>query len=258
MSSSLAGKVILLTGAASGIGRGTAIKLHDLGAVLAITDINEAGIVETLELCGGSGGGGNGSKHHHTSLVLDVSSAADVVQCVTEVVAKYGHIDHVFNCAGINPTSMPLTETSEEYFDKLVSVNLKGMYNVTKATIPHLTTPGGSYVNVSSISGWNPTKGTAIYCATKFAVIGFSKCMALELGPKNIRVNVIAPGYIDTPTNAGIAKGTPEARKGMEQGNALGRMGTPDDIAGVVAFLMSDEARYMNGSVVGVDGMLRT
>ncbi|KAI1211802.1 3-oxoacyl-reductase [Annulohypoxylon truncatum] len=253
-SSSLAGKVILLTGAASGIGGGTAIKLHKLGAVLAITDINEAGITQTLELCGG---GGNDSKHH-TSLVLDVSNAADVAQRVAEIVTKYGHIDHVFNCAGVNPTSMPLTETSEEYFDKLVGVNLKGMYNVTKATIPHMTTPGGSYVNVSSISGWNPCKGTAIYCATKFGVIGFSKCMALELGPKNIRVNVITPGYIDTPTNAGIVKGTPEARKGMEQGNALGRMGTPDDIAGVVAFLMSDEARYMNGSVVGVDGMLNT
>ncbi|KAI1100994.1 3-oxoacyl-reductase [Jackrogersella minutella] len=251
MTSSLAGKVILLTGAASGIGRGTAIKLHSLGAVLVITDVNEAGIAETLKLCGG-----NDAKHH-TSL-LDVSKAADVEKRVAEVVAKYGHIDHVFNCAGVNPTSMSLTETTEAYFDLLVGVNLKGMYNVTKATIPHMTTPGGSYVNVSSISGWNPSQGTAIYCATKYGVIGFSKCMALELGPKGIRVNIVAPGYIDTPTNAGIAKGSPEARASMENGNALGRMGTPDDIAGVVAFLMSDEARYMNGSVVGVDGMLRT
>ncbi|KAI1374892.1 3-oxoacyl-reductase [Hypoxylon crocopeplum] len=251
MSSSLAGKVILLTGAASGIGRGTAIKLHSLGAILAITDVNEAGIAETLELCGGD-------VTNHTSLTLDVSKSADVEERVAEIVAKYGHVDHVFNCAGINPTSMSLTETSEAYFDKLVGVNLKGMYNVTKATIPHMTTPGGSYVNVSSISGWNPTLGTAIYCATKFGVIGFSKCMALELGPKGIRVNIVTPGYIDTPTNAGIVKGTTEARARMEQGNALGRMGTPDDIAGVVAFLMSDEARYVNGSVVGVDGMLRT
>ncbi|OTB04007.1 hypothetical protein M426DRAFT_169389 [Hypoxylon sp. CI-4A] len=252
MASNLAGKVILLTGAASGIGRGTAIKLHSLGAILAITDVNEAGIAETRELCGGSSVG------HHISLALDVSKAADVEKRVAEVVAKYGHIDHVFNCAGVNPTSMPLTETSEEYFDKLIGVNLKGMYNVTKATIPHMTSPGGSYVNVSSISGWNPVLGTAIYCATKFGVIGFSKCMALELGPKGIRVNIVAPGTIDTPTNAGIVKGTAEARASMENGNALGRMGTPDDIAGVVAFLMSDEARYMNGSVVGVDGMLRT
>ncbi|KAI0835525.1 3-oxoacyl-reductase [Hypoxylon sp. FL0890] len=251
MSSILAGKTVLITGAASGIGRGTAIKLHTLGAVLAITDVNEAGIAETLELCGGSD-----TKHH--TCILDVSKAADVEKCVAEIVDKYGYIDHVFNCAGINPTSMPLTETTEAYFDKLVGVNLKGMYNVTKATIPHMTTPGGSYVNVSSISGWNPSLGTAIYCATKFGVIGFSKCMALELGPRGIRVNVVAPGYIDTPTNAGIAKGTTEARTNMEQGNALGRMGTPDDIASVVAFLMSDGARYMNGSVVEVDGMLKT
>ncbi|KAL7621267.1 hypothetical protein AAE478_008584 [Parahypoxylon ruwenzoriense] len=253
MSSSLAGKVILLTGAASGIGRGTAIKLHRRGAVLAITDVNQAGIAETLELCGGSS-----DVKHHTAFALDVSNAADVESCVAEVVAKYGHIDHVFNCAGINPTSMPLTETTEAYFDKLVAVNLKGMYNVTKATMPHLTAPGGSYVNVSSISGWNPTVGTAIYCATKYGVIGFSKCMALELGPKGIRVNIVAPGYIDTPTNAGIVKGTTEARTRMEKSNALGRMGKPDDIADVVAFLMSDEARYMNGSLVEVDGMLKT
>ncbi|KAI6088392.1 3-oxoacyl-reductase [Hypoxylon rubiginosum] len=247
----LAGKVILLTGAASGIGRGTAIKLHELGAILTITDVNEVGIAETLSLCGGDAS-------RHTTLVLDVSQAAQVEQRVAEVVSKHGRIDHVFNCAGVNPTSMPLTETTEAYFDKLVAVNLKGMYNVTKATIPHMTAPGGSYVNVSSISGLHPTRGTAIYCATKYGVIGFSKCMALELGPKGIRVNIVAPGYIDTPSNAGIVKGTAEARASMEQGNALGRMGMPDDIAGVVAFLMSDEARYMNGSVVEVDGMLKT
>ncbi|KAI2637585.1 3-oxoacyl-reductase [Hypomontagnella submonticulosa] len=251
MSPSFKDKVILLTGAASGIGRGAAVKLHNLGATLVITDVNQRGLAETLGLF-------PDRSAHHTVLPLDVSKAADVEKCVEEIVAKHGHIDHVFNCAGVNPTSIPLTNTSEEYFDKLVGVNLKGMYNVTKATIPHMIAPGGSYVNVSSISGWSPTAGTAIYCATKFGVIGFSKCMALELGPKGIRVNIVAPGYIDTPTNAGIAKGTAEARARMEQGNALGRMGTPDDIAGVVAFLMSDEARYMNGSVVEIDGMLKT
>ncbi|KAI0007043.1 3-oxoacyl-reductase [Xylariaceae sp. FL0662B] len=251
MSASLSGKVVLLTGAASGIGRGTAIKLHTLGAILAITDVNSAGIAETLDLCGGS----DNTKHH--TAVLDVSKSADVEARVAEIVAKYKHIDHVLNCAGVNPTSMPLTETSEAYFDKLVGVNLKGVYNVTKYTIPHMP-PGSSYVNVSSMSGWIPTNGTAIYCATKFGVIGFSKCMALELGPKAVRVNVVAPGNIDTPTNMGIVRGTAEARLSMEQRNALGRMGKPDDIAGVVAFLMSDEARYMNGSVVEVDGMIRT
>ncbi|KAI1079610.1 3-oxoacyl-reductase [Whalleya microplaca] len=251
MSASLAGKVILLTGAASGIGRGTAIKLHTLGAILVITDVNSAGITETLRLCGGK----TGTKHH--TAVLDVSKSADVELRVAEVVAKYKHIDHVFNCAGINPTSMLLTDTSEAYFDNLVGVNLKGLYNVTKYTMPHVRA-GGSYVNVSSICGWNPVNEQAIYCATKFGVIGFSKCMALELGPKGVRVNVIAPGYIDTPSNAGIVRGTAEARTSMEQGNALGRMGRPDDIADVVAFMMSNEARYMNGSVVGVDGMLRT
>ncbi|KAI5867753.1 3-oxoacyl-reductase [Durotheca rogersii] len=257
MPSSLAGKVIFITGAASGIGRSTAIKLHGLGAVLVLTDINEPGLAETLALCGG-GGGGTPTPSSHSTFALDVSDPEAVDRVVAAAAARHGRLDHVFNCAGINPTAAALTATSVAYFDRLVGANLKGVFNVTKATAPHVAAPGGSYVNVSSISGWNPTAGTAVYCATKFAVVGFSKCMALELGPAGVRVNVVAPGYIDTPTNAGIARGTPEARLAMEQGNALGRMGTPADVADVVAFLMSDGARYMNGSVVQVDGMLKT
>ncbi|KAI1339361.1 3-oxoacyl-reductase [Xylariaceae sp. FL0016] len=255
----LSAKVVLLTGAASGIGRGTALKLASLGAHLILTDINDSGLQETLRLCRAQdvpAATGTGTITTHT---LDVASAPSVDAVVGLAVAQHaGRLDHVFNCAGINPTSMPLTSVSEAYFDTLVSVNLKGLFNVTKATMPHLTTPGGSYVNVSSISGWSPSNGTAVYCATKYGVIGFSKCMALELGPKGVRVNVVAPGYIETPTNGGIVKGTPEARARMEQGTALGRLGQPDDIADVVAFLMSDEARFMNGSVVEVDGMIKT
>ncbi|ORY68633.1 uncharacterized protein BCR38DRAFT_455553 [Pseudomassariella vexata] len=247
--SSLNDQVVLLTGAGSGIGRATALKLHELGAKLAITDINLDGAMETCKMCG--------SKPHYCGL-LDVSNSKEVEKRVAEIAAIFGHIDHVFNCAGVNPTVMALTKTTEQYFDKLVDVNLKGMYNVTKATMPHLKHPGGSYVNVSSISGWRASSGTAIYCATKFAVIGFSKSMALELGPKGIRVNIVAPGYIDTPTNAGIAKGSPEARKAMEHGTALGRIGKAEEVADVVAFLMSNEARYMNGSVVEIDGMLKS
>lgn len=119
-----------------------------------------------------------------------------------------------------------------------------------------MASPGGSYVNVSSICGLHPVANQAIYCATKYGVIGFSKSMALELGPKGIRTNVVAPGYIDTPTNAGVVKG-PEYVKRMEQGNSLGRLGTPEEVADVVAFLMSGEARYMNGSVVEIDGGLK-
>ncbi|KAI0018080.1 3-oxoacyl-reductase [Xylariomycetidae sp. FL0641] len=254
MASSLSGKVLLLTGAASGIGRGTAIKLASLGALLALTDVDEAGLGETQRLCRTADDDDDGGKHYVG--VLDVASSTSVAAGVDAVLARFGgRLDHVFNCAGVNPTPLSLADTSEAYFDRLVAVNLKGVFHVTKATMAHVT---GSYVNVSSCSGWIPSARTAAYCATKYGVIGLSKSLALELGPRGVRVNIVAPGYIDTPSNAGVVAGTPEARTRMEQGNALGRLGRPDDVADVVAFLMSDAARYMNGSVVEVDGMLKT
>jgi NAD(P)-dependent dehydrogenase (short-subunit alcohol dehydrogenase family) len=141
------------------------------------------------------------------------------------------------------------------YWDKLVNTNLKGVFNITRATIPHLNR-GSTFVNVSSISGIRGSAQQAVYCTTKFGLIGFSKCMALELGPRGIRVNVVAPGYIDTPTNAGIVKGG-EAVERMRNGNALGRLGTPEEVADVVAFLMGEESRYMNGSVLEIDGGIK-
>lgn len=111
-------------------------------------------------------------------------------------------------------------------------------------------------MNVSSICGLEPTAGFAVYCASKYGVIGFSKCIALELGPKGIRTNIIAPGYIDTPTNAGVVAG-PESVERMRAGVSLGRLGTPEEVADVVSFLFSDESRYMNGSVVEITGGVR-
>lgn len=248
MSSDLKDKVVLITGAGSGIGRATAVKLHSLGAQLALTDVNLDGVAQTRWLCGGA---------PHYAGALDVSSEDDVKQRVSEVVGRFGRLDHVFNCAGVNPTSYALTDTTDAYWARLVDVNLKGTYLVTRAAVPHVTAPGGSFVNVSSICGLHPVANQAIYCATKYGVIGFSKSMALELGPKGIRTNVVAPGYIDTPTNAGVVKG-PEFVKRMEQGNSLGRLGTPEEVADVVAFLMGPEARYMNGSVVEIDGGLKS
>ncbi|KAK0650932.1 3-oxoacyl-(acyl-carrier-protein) reductase FabG [Lasiodiplodia hormozganensis] len=250
MASDLKGKIVLITGAGSGIGRATAVKLHSLGAHLALTDLNLDGVRETHRLCGGA--------QEHYAAKLDVSNKDEVEASIAAVLAHFSgrNIDHVFNCAGVNPTSYALTDTTDAYWALLVDVNLKGTYLVTRAAMPHMTAPGGSFVNVSSICGLHPVANQAIYCATKYGIIGFSKSMALELGPKGIRCNAVAPGYIDTPTNAGVVKG-PEYVKRMEQGNSLGRLGTPEEIADVVAFLMSAEARYMNGSVVEIDGGLK-
>lgn len=242
---SFAANVVLITGAASGIGRATAIALHALSATLVLCDISEKGLAETNLICGGG---------KHFASIVDVGDGDAVKAFIEQVIESYGHIDHVFNNAGVNPTPRALTETSNAYWDKLVNTNLRGVFNVTRACIPHLPHhSGSSFVNVSSIMGTRGSAENAVYCATKWAVIGFSKSMALELGSKGIRVNVVAPGYIDTPTNSSVVQG-PQAVKEAEKGVALGRMGTADEVADVVVWLMSDAARYMNGSVVEVNG----
>ncbi|KAF2004484.1 NAD(P)-binding protein [Amniculicola lignicola CBS 123094] len=239
-------KVVLITGAGSGIGRASAIKLASLGATIALCDIVYDNLESTAKSCG--------STPRYLDDV-DVSSVQEVKKFVDTTIEKFGAIHHVFNCAGINPTSIPLEETTDEYWDKLIGVNLKGVFNVTRAVIPHLKR-GASFVNVSSISGIRGSAMQAVYCTTKFGLIGFSKSMALELGPRGIRTNVVCPGYIDTPTNAGIVKGG-EAVERMRFGNALERLGTPEEVADVVAFLFSEDSRYMNGSVMEIDGGIK-
>ncbi|KAF2637865.1 NAD(P)-binding protein [Massarina eburnea CBS 473.64] len=242
-------KVVLITGAGSGIGRATAIKMASLGATLALCDKNYDTLEETSKLC-------SASPVPRFIEDVDVSSNKEVIQFVETTVQKFHHLNHIFNCAGINPTSIPIENTTDEYFQSLISVNLGGVFNITRACIPHLA-PNASFVNVSSISGLRPSAQQSIYCTTKYGLIGFSKCMALELGPRGIRTNIVCPGYIDTPSNAGIVAGG-EAVERMVNGNALGRLGTAAEVADVVAFLFSEEARYMNGSVVEIDGAIRT
>lgn len=175
------GKICPITGAASGIGRATAQKMSSLGATLALSDINTAGLAETNDLCGGG----------HLTDALDVGSSAASNEYVTAVISRLGRLDFVFNCAGVNPTAYKLTETTDEYYDKLMSANLRGTYNVTRAAIPHLQA-GAAIVNTSSTMGITVAAKYAIYCATKFAIVGFTKAMALELGPSQVRVNAIA------------------------------------------------------------------
>lgn len=222
-------KVCLITGAGSGIGRATAQKIASLGGKLALSDINPDGLSETSKSCGEN-------QNHYT----EVSSVADSTACtafVENTVAHFGRLDFVFNCAGVNPTGIDLTDTTDEYFDKLVSTNLKGTFAITRAAIPHLEKQAGSsIVNVSSIMGVSVSSRVSVYCMTKFGVNGFTKAMALELGPNGIRINAVAPGYIDTPTNAGVVAGG-DAVKRQEEKSGMGRMGTAAEVADVVAFL---------------------
>jgi NAD(P)-dependent dehydrogenase (short-subunit alcohol dehydrogenase family) len=219
--------------------------MSSLGASLSLCDVNLAGLTSL-----------SSSVTTPTfTQEVDVSSTAQVASFVDATLEKFGRIDHVFNCAGVNPTSMPLEETPDAYWDKLVNTNLKGVFLVTRACIPHMPR-GSSIVNVSSISGLRGSARQSVYCATKFGLIGMSKSLALEFGPRGVRVNCVAPGYIDTPTNAGIVKGG-EFVERMKMGNALERLGTPEEVADVVAFLFGEESKYVNGAVVEVDGAIK-
>lgn len=254
MAGSLAGKVILITGSASGIGKATALKLARLGANLILTDVQEI----DYEIAIAESPADQSDKSPIITAELDVSNPKQCELVINESVQYYGRLDHVFNCAGINPTAYPLLELPPDYFDKLIDVNLKGVYNVTRSALPHLKEHSGcTFVNVSSILGQRPGKEMAAYCATKYAVIGFSKSLALELGPKGIRVNIICPGFIHTPTNVSVIAG-PDAVELSAASVSMGRLGTPEEVADVVVFLMGEEAKYMNGSVVEVNGGLST
>jgi NAD(P)-dependent dehydrogenase (short-subunit alcohol dehydrogenase family) len=242
MSQSFAGKVIIVTGAASGIGCATATKLSRMGATLALCDI--ASLNQTLSFCEGS----------HFPSIFDISSPSSCNDFVAQVVEKYSKIDHVFNCAGVNPTHLATETITDDYWDKIINSNLRGLFNMTRACIPHLL-PGATFVNISSSCGLAPVSRFAVYCASKYGIIGFSKSLALELGPKGIRTNVVAPGLIETPTNASVMAGKDDVAF-MEKHIAMGRFGSPEEVADSVVFLMGDGARYMNGSVLEVNGGL--
>ena len=248
MSSNFAGHVVIITGAGSGIGRATALKMARAGATLALSDINSDAVLSTQEMCETS------TREHYNNMasVVDVQSSDGVNEFVERVVTKYSRINHVFNCAGVNPTKLETESITDAYWQKLVDTNMKGTFAMTRACIPHMTR-GSSFVNVSSMCGLYPTANFAVYCATKYAIIGFSKCVALELGPRGIRVNIIAPGTIETPTNISVRAG-PEQLEMMTKDIGLRRVGTAEEVADVVCFLFSEESRYMNGSVVEING----
>jgi NAD(P)-dependent dehydrogenase (short-subunit alcohol dehydrogenase family) len=219
----------------------TAKALSASNARLALCDINIKGL-ESFNL---------DPKHHVYQ--LDVTSPSAISETVESIIQDFGGINHVFNCAGVNPTEHALTETTDEYWTKIVDTNMRGTYVMTRTVIPHLKA-GSSIVNVSSIAGSRAMAGWAIYNASKFGVVGFSKSMALELGPKGIRVNVVAPGQIYTPTNINVKKGPEAVDSAAVLASAMGRFGTVEEVAAAVLFLMSGSASYVNGAVLDVDG----
>lgn len=191
----------------------------------------------------------------HRVYQVDVTSPFAVAKCVDSIMEYFGQINHLFNCTGIKPVKKELAGISDDDWSHIVDTNLKGTYLMTKAVIKHLGS-GASIVNVSSSVVSHALAKQAIYTASKFGVVGFSKSMAQELGTKGIRVNVVAPGQINTPAYR-AARMTIGGMERSERSNAMGRLGTAEELAGVVLFLVSHAAEYVNGAVIDVDGGAR-
>ncbi len=245
----LENKVVLITGASRGIGRGMALKFAEQGARVAFTFLSSP--EKGLELQRELEAFGQAAKGYR-------SDAADYLaaeQLIEQVLADFGSIDAVVNNAGITRDGL-LMRMSEEQFDEVIRTNLKSVFNITKAVQkPMLKARAGSIVNVSSVVGVRGNAGQSNYAASKAGIIGFTKSIALELGSRNIRCNAIAPGFIETEMTAAL---DPKVVESWRQSIPLKRGGTPEDVANLALFLCSDLSTYITGQTLSVCGGMLT
>jgi 3-oxoacyl-[acyl-carrier protein] reductase len=240
----LQGKVSLITGAAQGIGLATALKFAQEGATVVVCDIKQAGVDAAVAQCQAAGATAVG-------FVLDVTQREMVDAVVAQVKDCFGRIDVLVNNAGITQDAR-LQKMTLEQFDRVIDVNLRGVFHCTQAVADTMVAQGsGAILNASSVVGIYGNFGQTNYAATKFGVIGFTKTWSRELGPKGVRVNAVAPGFVETPILSTIPD---KVLDEMRAHVPLKRLGKPEEIANVYAFLASDEASYVNGAVLEVSG----
>jgi 3-oxoacyl-[acyl-carrier protein] reductase len=245
VSKRLGGKVAIVTGGAQGIGLATVRKFLEEGAVVAVCDVNPGSVDGALASLGA-----NGAASGHA---VDVTQRDQVDAMVDAVRRKHGRIDVLVNNAGITLDAR-LQKMSDDQFDKVIAVNLKGTYNCAQAVVDTMVQQGsGVILNASSVVGIYGNFGQTNYAASKFGVIGFVKTWSRELGPKGVRCNAVAPGFVATTILNTIPQ---KVLDQMTERVPLRRLGTPEDIANVYAFLASDEASYINGAVIEVAGGL--
>ncbi len=239
-------KVVIITGAGSGIGREAALLFAKEGAKIVVTDVNEKAGMETVEDIRKNGG-----EAFFTE--LDVTDREQAKQVVRDALERFGKIDVLINNAGIIQDAL-VQKMTEEQWDKVININLKGPFNCIQAVADAMIEHGtGAIITVSSIVGLYGNIGQTNYASAKAGLIGMTKTLAKELGKKGVRVNAVAPGFIITPMTANV----PEKYINiMIEKTPMKRLGQPDDVAYALLYLASDEANFVNGAVISVDGGL--
>lgn len=240
----LQGKVAIVTGAASGNGRGIALRFAQEGAQVVATDLNLEGVQATISLIRAQGG-------EAVAVRTNVSLAADSQKMVQIASERFGRLDILVNNAGISPSGR-VTDISEEEWDLCLNIDLKSVFLGCKYAIPvMIESGGGAIVNIAGTLGMMAMPAKAAYCAAKAGVINLTRQIAIDYGPQNIRANCVNPGFVDTPLNAGVPEA---ARRRIFARLPLPRAGQVEEIAGAALYLASDEARYVTGSSIFVDG----
>src|SRR5881628_335456 len=243
------GKVVFVTGAASGIGRAAALAFAHEGASVVVADVSEQGNQQTARMIEAQGG-------RALAVRCDVTRAADVKAALDKTIEAFGRLDFAFNNAGIEPRKpAPTADYDLEEWDRIIEIDLRGVFLSMKYEIPlMLKQGGGAIVNTSSGAGVIGIKGSPAYTAAKHGVIGLTRAAALDYAAQNIRINAVCPGYIDTPMMGRFTGDTPEGRAKVIVEEPIGRMGKAEEIAAAVIWLCSDTAAFMVGHALVVDG----
>jgi NAD(P)-dependent dehydrogenase (short-subunit alcohol dehydrogenase family) len=242
-------RIAVITGAGSGIGRASALEFAREGAQVVVADINAAGAQETLNRVADLGG-------RALAVQTDVASPDSVQHLVKATLQAYGQVHVLFNDAAIQ-VSKTIEDTTVEEWNREIAVNLGGIFLCSKFFLPHLRQTKGCIINMASVNGFFVEPICAGYCATKGAIIALTKAMAIDHGKEGIRVNCICPGYIDTGLASGYFEAQPDptaARAAAGKLHALWRIGQPEEVGRLAVFLASDDASFMTGSAVVVDG----